>query len=123
MTIKSIVAVGAAALTLLALPCVAGPCSQEIDRLQIEVDARIEAIAAAGPPARESEAATLHHQPTPGSIATAEERLGAGPEMVDAITALKRARESDSAGDKHACEQALAEARRAIAPTKDIAKE
>lgn len=115
--------IGTAALTLLACPALAGPCSQEIDRLQIAVDARIEAIAAAGPAGRESTAATLNHQPTPSSIAAAEEALGDGTQMVDAVAALKRAREADRAGDKTACEQALAEAGRAIAPSKDVAKE
>jgi hypothetical protein len=105
----------AAVLTLLALPCVAGPCLQEIDRMQIEVDARIEAIAGAGPAARESTAATLHHQPTPGSLAATEEKLGEGAQMTEAVAALARARAADRADDKAACEKALADVRRALA--------
>jgi hypothetical protein len=96
----------------------AGPCSHEIDRVQAQVDARLEAKAAAGPAARESTAATMNRQPTPGSIAAAEERLGeVSPQKVEAVAAaMARAREADSAGDKSACEQALADAQRAIGP-------
>jgi hypothetical protein len=54
----------------------AGPCSLEIDRTQDRVDAMIAATAAAGPSAPESTAATMHRQPTPNSIAAAEEGLG-----------------------------------------------
>jgi hypothetical protein len=66
---------GVLAATALALSIVtshAGPCSLEIDRMQVRVDAMIAATAAAGPSARESSAATMHRQPTPNSIATAK---------------------------------------------------
>jgi hypothetical protein len=91
----------------------AGPCSQAIDRLQAQFDAKLEANAAAGPSARESTAATLNHQPTPNSIAAAEAKLGEiSPETVQAIEgAMARAREADRVGDPSACGQALAEAR------------
>ena len=115
MTIQSILAIGAAALTFLALPCVTGPCLQEIDRAQIEVDMRIEAIAGAGPSAKESTAATLHHQPTPGSLAAAEEKPGEGAQLAEAVAALARARAADSANDKSGCEKALADVRRILA--------
>jgi hypothetical protein len=115
LTIPSVLALGAAAFAFMALPCTAGPCLQEIDRMQIEVDARIEAIAGTGPTARESTAATLRHQPTPGSLAAAEEKLGEGAQMADAVAALARARAADHADDKAACEQALADVRRALA--------
>jgi hypothetical protein len=58
--------------------------------------------------------ALLHRQPTPGSIARAEEILGEGSGGVQAVAALARAREADRAGDRKFCEQALAEARQAI---------
>jgi GTP cyclohydrolase FolE2 len=54
----------------------ASPCSQEIDRVQSGIDAKLEAQAAAGRSARESTSATTHRQPTPGSIAAAEAELG-----------------------------------------------
>jgi hypothetical protein len=78
------------------------------------IDAKLEAQAAAGRSARESTAATLHRQPTPGSIAAAEVNLGGiSPEKVQAVEALMaRAREADRAGDQSACEQELAEVQR-----------
>ena len=83
--------------------------------MQIEVDTRIEAIAGAGPSAKESTAATLNRQPTPGSLAAAEEKLGEGDQMAEAVAALARARAADSANDKSACEKALADVRRVLA--------
>jgi hypothetical protein len=96
----------------------AGPCSHEIDRVQAEIDARLGAKAAAGPAARESTAATTHRQPTPGSIAAAETRLGDVPsQQVEAVTAaMARARKADHAGDQSACDQALADVQRALGP-------
>ena len=62
--------------------------------------------------------ASTHVQPTPRSIAAAEEKLGeVSAETVAAVTqAMLRAHAADSAGDKNACEQALAEVQRAIGP-------
>jgi hypothetical protein len=88
----------------------AGPCSAQIDAVQAQVDARATAIAGAGT------AALLHREPTPGSIARAEESLGEGASITKALSALERAREADRGGNEGNCEQALAEARRAIGP-------
>ena len=107
---------GAAPLMFLVSACFAGPCTDEIDRVQVKVDARIEAIAKGGRLGKESVAAQLDRQPTPGSIAAAEAGLGEGKAMEQAVEALARAREADRAGDKSACEQALAQAQRAIGP-------
>jgi hypothetical protein len=106
---------GAFALTLVTRPALAGPCTEEISRVQAVVDARIEAIAGAGASAPESGAARLHRQPTPGSIAAAEQSLGEGKGEREALAALARARTADAAGDKAACDRALAEARQAFA--------
>jgi type 1 fimbria pilin len=94
----------------------ANPCSQEIDRVQATIDAKLEAQAAAGRPARESTAATMHRQPTPGSIAAAEVNLGdISAEKIQAVeTLMMRAREADRANDSSACEQALAEVQRVL---------
>src|SRR3954453_14240315 len=46
----------------------AGACPEAIDLAQSQIDARIETIAAAGPSAPESRAATTHRQPTPDSL-------------------------------------------------------
>jgi hypothetical protein len=53
----------------------------------------------------------MHRQPTPGSIAVVEAKLGdVSPGKVQAVEALMtRAREADRAGDRDAIEQALAE--------------
>ncbi len=116
MNAKSIAALGAAALVTSTISSLAGPCSTEIDGMQARLDARLAARGAAGPSATEGLAATTHRQPTPESIATAEERLGeVSTRAVQEITqAMTRARAADDAGDKSACEQALAEVRRAL---------
>jgi hypothetical protein len=92
----------------------AGPCSAEIDRLQAAVDARIDITAGTGRIGRESAAATEHHQPTPGSIAGAEENLGEGPAYDQVLAALAKARDADQAGDAASCERALEPARSAL---------
>jgi len=118
MSIQRLLVAGAAALVASVSASYAGPCSQEIDRVQATIDARVNATAGAGPSARESTAATAHRQPTPGSIAEAEARLGeVPPQKLEAITAaMARAREADGAGNQSACEQALADAQRALGP-------
>jgi hypothetical protein len=94
----------------------AGPCTIQIGAVQAQVDARAAAIAGAGPVARESTAALLRREPTPGSIARAEKSHGEGAPITNALSALERAREADRGGNEGSCEQALAEARRAIGP-------
>ena len=93
----------------------AGPCSDDIDKMQARIDAKAHAMAAAGPTGRQAGAST-HVQPTPRSIGAAEEKLGGAPTGTVAAVreAMLRARAADSAGDKKACEQALAEVQRAI---------
>jgi hypothetical protein len=108
----------AAALALSVSSVYAGPCSGEIDSTQARIDARLAAIAGAGRTARESNAATMHRQPTPESIARAEESLGeVSAKAVQAVgPAMERARAADAAGDKSACEQALAEVQKVLGP-------
>ena len=118
MTIRRLLLPSAAALAASTIAGYAGPCSPEIDRMQARVDARIEAAARTGPAAAESPGALLHRQPTPGSIAAAESRLGEiSAETAAAVrAAMVRAREADRTGDKAACDQALAEVQRTIGP-------
>jgi hypothetical protein len=112
---------GATGLALSTIPSYAGPCGQDIDRAWIQIDAKIQARIAAGRSAPQSVIALLHHQPTPSSIAAAEQTLGEGWSPIEAaVTDLARAREADRAGDKHACEQALAQMQRAIESTASI---
>jgi hypothetical protein len=117
-TIRRLVELSAAALAASTIACSAGPCSPAIGRMQARLDAGLEANARTGPSAPESPGALLHREPTPGSIASAEIRLGEiSPEKAKIISeAMARAREADQAGDKAACEQALAEVQRTISP-------
>jgi hypothetical protein len=96
----------------------AGPCSAQIDQMQARFDAKLASAARGGPTARESVAATDHRQPTPDSIAAAEERLGElTPRTVDAIeSGLARARKADAEDKRGACEAELAEVSQAIGP-------
>jgi hypothetical protein len=119
MTIQRlVVVVNAVALAASMSASYAGPCSHDIDRMQARIDAKLERKAATGPAAPESTDATMHRQPTPGSIAAAEERLGeVSTQTAEAVAqAMARARVADSADDKSACEQALADVQRAIGP-------
>ncbi|MBF9234165.1 hypothetical protein I2H38_12320 [Microvirga sp. BT350] len=104
----------AAALILSGAPCLAGPCTKAIDTAQAQVDARIEARAAAGPAGVESTGALLHHQPTPESLAAAEAKLGEGKKIDAALDALSHARKADQAGNSAACEKALTDVQHAL---------
>lgn len=118
MTIRQLLVISTSTLFLLTLPCQAGPCSHDIESMQLSIDVKLNAIAAAGPVGGQSTGAQTHHQPTPGSIAKAEIKLGelssrTAEEIKDAMT---RARKADIAGDKSGCGQALADAQRALGP-------
>jgi hypothetical protein len=118
MTIRRLVVLNVVVFSVSTSACYAGPCSHEIDRMQARIDARLEAKAATGPGATESAGALIHRQPTPGSIATAEERLGemSAQKSAAVAQAMARAREADLAGDQGACERALAGVQSAIGP-------
>ena len=55
----------------------AGPCTDDIDKMQARIDAKLQAKEAAGPTGRQVGAST-HVQPTPRSIGAAEAKLGEG---------------------------------------------
>ena len=117
MTAPRLLVFGAIAFIASMSSSYAGPCSDEISNMQDRIDAKVQANAAAGPTGRQVGAST-HVQPTPRSIAAAEEKLGeVSAETVAAVRqAMLRARAADSAGDKNACKQALAEVQGAIGP-------
>ncbi len=117
MTAPRLLVFGAIAFAASISASFAGPCSDEISNMQARIDAKLEAKAAAGPTGRQVGAST-HVQPTPRSIAAAEEKLGeVSAETVAAVRqAMLRARAADSAGDRNACEQELADVQRAIGP-------
>lgn len=94
----------------------AGPCSAEIDRIQARIDARLAATATTGAGASESPAALLHRQPTPGSIAKAEEGLGelSVENVLSVQRGMEQARAADRVGDASACTKALTGVERAL---------
>ena len=96
--------------------CYAGPCSQDIARLQAAGNAKLAAAVSAGPSAPESGEAKMHRQPTPRSIATAESEVGGiSQEQREAFAAaMTRAREADYASDESACKQAVADVERIL---------
>jgi hypothetical protein len=118
MMIRRLMVLSATALVASTVAGYAGPCSHDIDLMQSQVDAKLEAKAAAGREARESTEATMHRQPTPDSLAAAESKLGeVSSHTVEVVeAAMARARKADLANDNSACEQALADVRRAIGP-------
>jgi hypothetical protein len=118
MIILRLSVLGAAALVTSTVAGYAGPCSHDIDLMQSRIDAKLEAKATTGTGARESTAAKMHRQPTPGSLAAAESKLDeVSPDTVEAVkAAMARARKADLANDNSACEQALADVQRAIGP-------
>jgi hypothetical protein len=114
MSFRRMTVACAAALAASISVSYAGPCGQEIDRVQAKINAKLEAIAAAGPPAPASAMGGTGVQPTPRSMLTVEERMGEiSPQTVHAVEeSMARARAADGAGDKTACEQALADVQR-----------
>jgi hypothetical protein len=115
MNFRKLLVLSATAVAFSAQPGLAKPCSQDIDRAWVQVNAKIQVRALAGRSAPQSTTALLHRQPTPSSIAAAEEALvDVWLPMETAVAALGRAREADRADDRIACEGALAEVQRSI---------
>src|ERR1700751_205313 len=92
----------------------AGPCADQIAQVEQAIQ-RAQARGGPGgagePSAAQSVGAQLHHQPTPGSVQSAERMA-----IADGDAALERARKADAAGDAPACAKALREARETKAP-------
>ena len=119
MKIGKMLASSAVAFAASISASLAGPCSAEIDAMVARINAALEARAGAGSTAKEQGVvAGRHVQPTPRSLAAAEEKLGEmSMETIELVKqAMMRARAADSAGDNVACKQALEEAQRAIGP-------
>lgn len=96
-------------------PVHAASCAVQIDQVQAKLDAALAQHAKTAPYAVESKSATLSRQPTPGSIARAEEKTGVWSGGDKAVAALASARAAQAAGKTPACFKALREAKRAIA--------
>ena len=122
MAVRASRSLSAAALALLSGPALAGPCTDEIYQAEVALGKRLNAIAAAGRPAPESNFATMHRQPTPQSVAGAEAQVGDLSEAdLNAMTQdMEEARKADAANDRAGCEKALADVRRILGalPTK-----
>jgi hypothetical protein len=102
-------------VTLLTQPSLASSCSRGIDRAWVQVNAKLHARVAAGRSAPQGTIALLHHQPTPSSVAAAEETLvDIWLPIETALAALARAREADGINDRIACERALGEVQSVI---------
>lgn len=97
-------------VTYLLLGCAgyAESCGSRVLILQDQALAALDASVEHGRSGPESPAATMHRQPTPRSMAAAEEALGGlSPERVEAFrSALLRARDAAAAGDEVECRRA-----------------
>jgi len=119
MKIGRKLALSAAGLAASISASLAGSCSAEIDAIMARINAAVEARAGAGAGAKEqSTVGGRHIQPTPRSLAAAEEKLGEmSADTIELINqAMERARAADRAGDSVACQQEIEVARRAIGP-------
>ncbi|HEY6619744.1 MAG: hypothetical protein WBF24_17835 [Xanthobacteraceae bacterium] len=117
MPIRRLMPLTAAMLTASVFAAHAGSCSNDIDRMQARIDARVAAIAAAGPFVPAGVSTGFSVQPTPFGMATVEERMGeVSHNKVDAVRdAMARARAASAAGNYKTCEKALAEVRHIMA--------
>ncbi len=116
MIVRAAAALSLGALAFLAAPAHAGPCADKIYQADIAIGKRLDAAAAAGKAAQESTFATMHRQPTPQTVAGAEEKAGDLSEAdVKALSEfMDEARKADAGGDKPACEKALADVQRVL---------
>ena len=112
MIVRNPIGTAGAAFAIVAAPALAGPCTERIDQANVAVEKLLDAAAANAKPAAESTFATMHRQPTPGTVASAEQKSGNLSEaQVEAITEkLDAARDADNKGDGAGCEKALNEA-------------
>src|SRR5580693_8936191 len=76
MIVRQAAAVAGMAFILGAAPAHAGPCTDRIYQTDLDVAKLLDSAAAQGRPAPQSAFATMHRQPTPGSIASAEQQAG-----------------------------------------------
>jgi len=105
---------GIVALCLLAVPAAAGPCTGGIRSMEDRINAWLDRLAAGEPTKRQTLGAQMHRQPTPRSIAEAE---GVPSATIARVRdAMERANQADRAGDKAACDKALAEISPLLAP-------
>jgi hypothetical protein len=111
MIVRLAGAVAGMALFLSIGPAYAGSCTERIYQTDLDVAKLLNSVAAQGRPKTQSTFATMHRQPTPGSIASAEQQAGdLTSEEAQAITEdMDEARHADDEGDSAACEKALSD--------------
>jgi hypothetical protein len=116
MIVRQTTALAGMAIILGAGPAYAGPCTDRIYQTDLDVAKILNSAAAQGRPATQTAFATMHRQPTPGSIASAEQQAGdLTSEEAQAITeAMDVARHADDQGDREGCEKALNDADRML---------
>jgi hypothetical protein len=109
MLVRYAMALMCPALALFAAPAHAGPCTQQIYDADLAVGKALGAAAARGKAGPQSTFATKHRQPTPSSIASAEEKLGdISPADLQTLNEeMDEARKADATGDLAACQKAL----------------
>jgi hypothetical protein len=102
-------ALAAAALIAATAPAYAGPCTGRIYEANLAISKVLNSAAARAGTARQTAFATMHRQPTPSSIATAEQQEGVlTDEETQAITEdMDEARRADGEGDLDRCQKAL----------------
>ena len=106
----------AAASALWAAPAEAGPCAEDLYRADVDIGKRLDELAARGRTGTQSTFATMHRQPTPATVAGAEETVGdISAAELDAVRKyMAEAKKADEAGDKAACENAMSQARKLL---------
>ncbi len=116
MTKRAVLALAAVACAASAASARAGPCAADLYKAQVEIGKRLDAIAAKGKSGAEGNFATLHRQPTPGTVAGAEEKVGdiSEADVAKVRQSMLAARKADESGDMQACEKALADVRQAL---------
>ena len=116
MIVRLAPALAGMAIILGAGPAYAGPCADRIYQTDLDVAKLLDSAAAQGRSEPQSTFATMHRQPTPGSIATAEEEAGdLTSEETQAITeAMDEARHADDEGDQAGCDKALSDVDRML---------
>ena len=109
MIVRQAAAVAGMAFILAAAPAHAGPCTERIYQTDLDVAKILDSAAAQGHTQPQSAFATMHRQPTPGSIASVEQQAGdLTSDEAQAITeAMDEARHADDEGDSAGCEKAL----------------
>lgn len=116
MIVRHATAMAGLAFIFGAAPADAGPCTDRIYETDLTVAKLLGSAAAQGRPEAESTFATMHRQPTPGTIASAEQQAGdLTADELQAITeAMDTARHADDQGDDSGCETALNEVDRML---------